>query len=72
MCTPPPPLLCSRLAITTKLTLDQVLGGLLWQAALLSISEQYRGAALGVWQRAQQHVSKKLPMLQPRKLITRT
>lgn len=47
----------SRLAITTKVTLDQVLGGLLWQAALLSINESYRAAAVGLMERSAKHVN---------------
>ncbi len=43
---------CSRLAITTKIVLDQVLGGVLWHAALMAVHEPYREAAVGLWERA--------------------
>lgn len=36
----------SRLAVSVKFSLDQVLGCVLWQAALLTISEPYRRATL--------------------------
>lgn len=36
----------SRLAITTKVTLDQVLGCIMWQSALMAINEPYRDAAV--------------------------
>lgn len=49
----------SRLAITSKVTLDQVLGGLLWQAALLSIHEPYRAAAMDLMLRSMKKVQKK-------------
>ena len=35
----------SGAAVATKIVLDQVLGGILWQAAAIAISERYRGAA---------------------------
>lgn len=52
---------CSRLAITTKVTLDQVLGGVLWQVALLSIHEPYRAAALNVWKKIEKDVKERFP-----------
>lgn len=39
----------SRLAITTKITLDQVLGCIIWQAALLALDESYRQSAGDAW-----------------------
>ncbi|GAB4817567.1 hypothetical protein N2152v2_004613 [Parachlorella kessleri] len=53
----------SRLAVTTKFTLDQVLGCALWHAALLSIHEPYRKAAVGLVDRAQQSVAAHRPQL---------
>jgi hypothetical protein len=41
----------SPLAISVKLMLDQVVGGIIWQAALINISESYREAALGLVRR---------------------
>lgn len=52
---------CSRLAVTTKVTLDQLLGGILWQAALLSINEPYRKAAVDLWNRTTKDAQKRLP-----------
>ena len=46
----------SRLAMTTKVTLDQVLGGIIWQAALLSINEPYRAAALDLYKKVAKNV----------------
>lgn len=54
---------CSKLALTTKFTLDQVLGCALWHAALMAAHEPYRVAAAGLVGKAQQA----LPGLQPRK-----
>jgi hypothetical protein len=50
----------SRLAITTKVTLDQVLGGIMWQAALLAINEPYRNAALDLAGRVRADVKNRL------------
>lgn len=49
----------SGLAITTKVTLDQVFGGILWQLALISINEPYRKAATGVLQKGKHLFSSK-------------
>ena len=49
------------MAITTKVTLDQVLGGILWQAALLSIHEPYREAALNLWSRVERDLKERMP-----------
>lgn len=38
----------SRLVVTTKITVDQVLGCALWHAALLAAHEPYRKAAQGL------------------------
>ena len=46
--------------MTTKLTLDQVLGGILWQAALLSVNEPYRAAALDLWKRFNADIKKRM------------
>jgi hypothetical protein len=39
----------SRLAITTKITLDQVLGCIVWQAALFALDRSYRQSAGDAW-----------------------
>lgn len=61
----------SRLAMTTKLTLDQVLGGILWQAALLTINEPYRAAALDLWRRFNVDVKKRLRKPRATQVIAR-
>ena len=49
----------SGLAITTKVTLDQIFGGILWQLALISINEPYRKAAGRVLQKGKRFCSPK-------------
>ena len=44
---------CSRLALLTKLTLDQALGFALWHAALAAIHEPHRQACMALVQRPQ-------------------
>lgn len=39
----------SRLAVSTKITLDQVLGCIIWQAALMALDQDYRKGAQNVW-----------------------
>lgn len=48
--------------MTTKVTLDQVLGGILWQVALLSINEPYRVSAVALWDRVTADARKRLPL----------
>lgn len=57
--------------MTTKLTLDQVLGGILWQAALLTINEPYRAAALDLWRRFNIDVKKRLKKPRATQVIAR-
>jgi hypothetical protein len=49
---------CSRLAITTKVTLDQVLGCIMWQSALMAINEPYRESAVNLCKKVGENFKK--------------
>ncbi len=48
------------MAITTKVTLDQILGGIIWQATFLAVHEPYRAAALKLCGKVQRNIEQKL------------